>query len=438
VALISWQPVCLGASASQGPASGRPQSGAPKSAALTSRDPKARLIHEMKASPAVWKTARRSRISRASPNEHGGMIDGIPNYVRLDAGVENRLAKAGLTAPLWNQAEADDPVGRAFLGLVESCIRHVCEILKISAPISFAVSRSHKAQAYAFQNEGKPFFVITSGLARGLTALSRHLALSEWQLLDNWPDAWIPRRPAFADRQAGLLHVFFCHCSLLSEADRARSALISQIATTFIVMHEIGHLVNGHLASGAYANGAISETAAEADANLALTRRALEYDADAFAVQHTLGIARGLVGRPTILGDETTPAQLIQLVMAGIATAQLFFEAFDPGSDPPLTQRTHPPAWVRLYNAMAMFDAIHARDMKSPPWRNLDIRRLNELVLLGREIALSDSGVPIMEEALNGTVPILMSSFTDEVRTRWLELRPRLMASKMGVPSLAL
>ncbi len=130
---------------------------------------------------------------------------------------------------------------------------------------------------------------------------------------------------------AGLQHLFFCDCSLLSEADQARSTLISQTATTFIVMHELGHLVNGHLASDVYASGAISETASDADLALALTRRALEYDADAFAVQHTLGVAQGLVGRPTFLGAETTPAQLVQLVMIGIAVAQLYFEAFDPG-----------------------------------------------------------------------------------------------------------
>lgn len=367
------------------------------------------------------------------------MIAGIPNYVRLDSGVENRLSAAGLTAPLWSQREAEHPIGRAFLGLVESCIRHVCEIDKVTTPIRFAVSQSHKAQAYAFSNDGAPFIVLTMGLARGLTALSRHLALSDWQLLDDLPEAWIPRRPAFADRQAGLLHLFFCHCSLLSEVDRARSTLISQTATTFIVMHELGHLVNGHLASGIYANGALSETATETDPDLALTRRALEYDADAFAVQHTLGIARGWVGRPTIFAAETTPAQFVHLVMAGIATAQLFFEAFDPALDQPFTLRTHPPAWIRLYNAMAMFDAVHARDMKTPPWRDVDIRRLNELTLLGREIALSGSGVPMMEEALGGAAAsALMSSFTDEVRARWLELRPRLTAAKLGMHNLAL
>lgn len=368
------------------------------------------------------------------------MIPEAPNYVRLNSGIENRLLEAGLDAPLWGESEALEPVGRAFLGLIESCIGHVRSVDRVSVPVRFAVSRSYRAQAHAFHNDGAPFFVLAEGLARGLTALSRHLALSDWVFLEAPPQSWIPRRPAFADRQAGLLHLFFGHCSLLTEADRARSTLISQTATTFIVMHELGHLVNGHLASGIYASGAISETAADADFDLALTRRALEYDADAFAVQHTLGVASGLIGRPTFLSAETTPAQLVQLVMIGIAVAQLYFEAFDPGLDQPLAQRTHPPAWIRQYNAMAMFDAIHARDMKAPPWRDVEVRRLNELALIGREIALSDSGVPMIAEALGGgpAASTLLSEFSNAVRARWLELRPRLTAAKLGAHNLAL
>lgn len=368
------------------------------------------------------------------------MISGSPNYVRLNGSVENRLLGAGLNAPVWGEAEARDPVGRGLLELIESCIEHVRRACSVTVPIRFVVSRSHKAQAHAFQNDGAPFFAVTEGLIRGLTALARHLALSDWLFVQEPPEAWIPQRPAFAERQAGLLHLFFGHFSLLAEADKARSTLISQTATTFIVMHELGHVVNGHLASGIYATGVISETAEDANLDLALTRRALEYDADAFAVQHTLGVACGLLGRSSVLGPNTNPAELVQLVMIGIAVAQLYFEAFDPGLSQPLSKRTHPPAWVRQYNAMAMFDAIHARDMKTPLWRDLEIRRLNELALLGREIALSDAGVPIIAEALGGgpAARTYLSEFTEAARARWSELRPRLTVAKLGTHNLAL
>jgi len=212
--------------------------------------------------------------------------------------------------------------------------------------------------------------------------------------------------------------------------------MLAATAINFVVLHELGHIINGHLASGVYGHGVIDETAPEIDADVRLTRRTLEFDADAFAALHNLSVSGGGASNLDInSGSEIESA--LRLVVAGGSLAQLFFEFFDPGIEEDYRPRTHPPALIRLKMFCSLYPSLYEREReRGSNWPDIDVPDVCSRMVAEREAALMAWSIPTSMVDI-GIAEAMATPFLREVRARWAQIRPALQAAKLGTSNLA-
>lgn len=113
----------------------------------------------------------------------------------------------------------------------------------------------------------------------------------------------------------------------IDETRREVSEYVSLLAIRFIVMHELGHLINGHahFLGSLYANdkiemifkGALSNITNKMEISYALDRRTLEMDADAFAATTSMTnlteIINNKESHPYLIDHLENPYQIFEL-----------------------------------------------------------------------------------------------------------------------------
>lgn len=222
---------------------------------------------------------------------------------------------------------------------------------------------------------------------------------------------------------------------------------ISTIAQMFVTYHELGHIINGHLRIDKVNNGNISELdgGEEGDAlseDDKLTIRTLEFDADAFAVQHTLMTISRF---PELHPENPISLQVkgvidaIHLTAAGVSLAMMCLQAYSWRSSASLTYSddTHPPIDIRVLNALAQCTHIAEELLNSKGVEDGSFQKASTEGYSAVELSLCElTGVRFdITNMLNWAE--ISIPHNEEIVKRWAELRPALMRVKYGKGNLA-
>jgi hypothetical protein len=205
--------------------------------------------------------------------------------------------------------------------------------------------------------------------------------------------------------------------------------LLTQMALTFLVFHELAHIKNGHLhLPRTLRLGAVSEENSKSNLNLDynLTVHTLEMDADCVACGHTLPL---FINQCEELFSSFKVKPAKAAVLAFSTVVYLMFRMFDrPDWDVlGMMHYTHPPAFVRHSNIMGWivtwFDELPNQDMS-----------IDGAIELVKEIELE-----LFRPAGFIMSPDIIQFFEDghmlykrQLDRRWRELRPMLEQHLLG------
>ncbi|MCP3386185.1 hypothetical protein NLM31_37975 [Bradyrhizobium sp. CCGUVB4N] len=321
--------------------------------------------------------------------------------------LENDLMRAGMAAPLIDEKQLvatsiEERIARTSF----HCISYIRSDLEIDEELFVAVSEATR-NALAI---GKArCFVVSVGLISGVANLAINLYQSK-VFRDIW-DAPAPLYPLnhlpIRTREEAIAQLLV----KIGPVDLIPQPLLGALidfAVEFIAFHELGHLVNGHLMLDSIAS--ISELASVDDADQLRTSRALEYDADAFAVLHCLHWAKtradGLTGWYEFLNNndqQTWKTMIVAILLVVVAMDR----RIDDGTAD-YARSTHPPPHIRAFEVMSLIG------------RNFD-RRQNELGLP----VLSDwqETLPSLRARLELAIAeIGQSTWDTEKHDRWMDV----------------
>ncbi|MFL5019702.1 MAG: hypothetical protein ACJ8EW_26640, partial [Rhizobium sp.] len=206
-----------------------------------------------------------------------------------------------------------------------------------------------------------------------------------------------------------------------------------------LVLHELGHIVNGHLALGKTVNGVtyILEYDLEADRNENITHQALEMDADCFA---NLFCVQGALTRRLSIdqidtGDEgkRVEKRLQSYVFAVLAIIRGFDHA--PFEIETLFDSDHPPGGVRMGYLLAQM-LVMEKEGKID-FGGVNVKEATGKTAVSLERAISEA------TGIDGNGGNLLAafaigdSFLAPVLSRWAKVYPELNAAKISPFKLA-
>lgn len=338
--------------------------------------------------------------------------------------LETHLLQTSLVARI--AAHGDSPAGDGILKLLRRAVTYVEQTMGVRRPPShFLVLHPRSAaRALRFNGSGRTAFFVTSGLVNQLIGLSTVVAAYA-DLGFNAGFDWY-----YARRADGLADAAAADPLLGTFERRQLGRRLFQHALSSIALHEIGHVVNGHLALFPGARDVVlSEAELPEVADEMLTRRALEFDADAFAAQHTVRLAMADASDPQPGEDRRAEAWL------GLFIAHLIFEIYDP---PDSESTPHQSAAIRLRHSIGILmlvetlrsEAIGDPVPTSKPFWDQVLRReqaLSHFRLRSRHF---------VEYAATG-VRDQHGRWAAQMLARWALIRPDLTKLKDGIHNLA-
>lgn len=370
------------------------------------------------------------------------------NYLqpREFAAAESMLMRTKIAARLIPESEfQDDKISEMYANYVDALISQYLRDNEVDKEIRFVVVESPVVNAIAASGPKFDLIAITLWTLFSLDAAAVKITSSSiFSDILSGKAKPLSNISAEKSRKDALAELF---------DGKGKGAItntafaISKIAQIFITYHELGHIINGHLRIGRVKNGSISEISNDsAEVSLTkddkLTIRTLEFDADAFAVQHTLmAICKFPATNPgnPISLQVTGPLEAIQLTAAGISFAMMCLQAFSWRSSAVLTfaDDTHPPTDLRVLNAMAQCTHIAESFIEK---NDLPPGSFHKATLEGKaavELSLCEiTGVNFdIENMLNWAR--LSIEHNHASLKRWAELRPALMKVKYGKANLA-
>jgi hypothetical protein len=336
--------------------------------------------------------------------------------------LENPLVKM----PGYIFLQRDLPAGsiaQGMAGLMAQCIHYLEVCLGIKEKITCAVVASPTHNAGAIYSTDT--IVLTVGLQVRIQSLITKLSRSAQ--IDKIFASQVPsllfrnvaksRRQAIAelmnnvDRTAALGHLY-----------RSMPMLLS-----FVAFHELGHLVNGHRV---FRQGAstMSEAQEVIPDDIYLTNRALEFDADAFAVEHTYRMQLEYINRGFLGHSLEKPKEWVFIMVA--LAAYVVAVSFDTREPLPGQKLTHPIAPVRARFITLFLEQFLANALvHEPGCPNLSDGHLGN-VIRGVENAISEIG----NSALNPDDFSFWEGVArrdhQETFSRWQAIQPALEAAK--------
>ena len=344
--------------------------------------------------------------------------------------LENGLFNAGMAALPFREEEIVPMTMEArTVATSSTCIEFVRNYLGIDEALYVALNRA-RSNAVAI---GKArCFVISLGYVADMVVLIAHLYQSSY-FQDIWrsgsnrgPLTNTPKR----SREEALAWMFETPAPVKDVPAPLSIALLS-FCIEFTAFHELGHLVNGHLTSG---NSAIAEMATIDDRDRLLTRRALEMDADAFAVQRCLEWAKL---RSDTLDSNFEFLKGNQNSWITMITAMfLVVVAMDRKPDktfPDYNSFTHPPPYIRGFEVMAVVNRVFER-WQAEKGLVLPVDWANTIVRIRGciEAAIADVGDSGWNQAAHDRWMSVIIQHDTALLARWAKLRPQLDRRKLG------
>ncbi|MGR9420684.1 hypothetical protein [Rhizobium leguminosarum] len=225
----------------------------------------------------------------------------------------------------------------------------------------------------------------------------------------------------------------------LGEVGNSFRRYLEFMATEWLVMHEIGHIVNGHLAVGSTANGLtyILEQDPAADRDYNITSQALEVDADCFAnmfcLQYSLG--RPLdVEKDGASQDEILVARLKPYLFSMLSVLRGFDHA--PLRLETLFDSDHPPGCIRMSYLSAQMLTMQSE--ATIDFKGANLLEVGGLTAVTLERAISQAtGINSQGGNFLPAVSIPDEVFRKPVLSRWARIYPELNAIKLTPFKLA-
>lgn len=214
---------------------------------------------------------------------------------------------------------------------------------------------------------------------------------------------------------------------------------LDSTALEWLVLHELGHIVNGHLALGKTVNGVtyILEYDLEADRNENISHQALEMDADCFANLFCLqgALTRRLSIDQIDTGDEgkRVEKRLQSYVFAVLAIIRGFDYA--PFEIETLFDSDHPPGGVRMGYLLAQMLMMEKEGKID--FGGVNVKEATGKTAVSLERAISEA------TGIDGNGGNLLAafaigdSFLAPVLSRWAKVYPELNAAKISPFKLA-
>jgi hypothetical protein len=323
--------------------------------------------------------------------------------------------------------------------IADGVIDRVRKRHNVSEQIYFAIVQTSAVNAVAISNGGAKLdcIVISTGMLTIIASSVRKLLGSTyfrmiWSGQDFPP---IPTPPT-RSRQDAIRDVFF------EDVDpnlREEETILWQFCLEFIVLHELGHIINGHTRIDALQSACVYEISPDVQSDR-LTRRTFEMDADNFAVnQHLIRLKEVQpleAHHPAALFLLDDRARLLTF-MASIAPIIFMFEAHHRDAPGTYLDNTHPPAYIRNWICLAHAKTYLASWISRGESIPSDYEEILVRAHVGAFLAIADLGQAAFSldesKAWHDAVPL-----HDEANLRrWAELRPRLEKVKYGNHALA-
>lgn len=344
--------------------------------------------------------------------------------------LEGPLIGAKMFAPIYQEKDLQlISIERMTVATSSICIDFVRSMLGINEKLYTALSR---AAANAIAVGPSRCFVISYGYVSDIVTLIAHLYESSyfrsiWESEGSVPQStWTPKR----SREEAIARMFETPAPLTNMPLPLYLGLVG-FCIEFTAFHELGHLVNGHLSSG---GSEIAEMATIDDRDKLLTRRALEMDADAFAVQKCLEWIQmrtdTLSSNHGFLKDKQTA--WITMI-AAIFLVIIAMDRTPSKALPDYCTFTHPPPYIRGFEVLAVVNRVFER------WR--DERGLLlpdnwfERILRVRgaiESAIAEVGESGWDVAAHERWLSVMIQHDTQLLARYAKLRPDLDRRKLG------
>jgi hypothetical protein len=358
------------------------------------------------------------------------VMEEYPHYFRDDFGpVESHLR------PMPGRLLAHDelknsPAISMVAQIADNIIARTRSIHNIIEPIKFTLVDSSVANAMAIRAGGVDCIAISLELVFSLAAAtSRLFASSRFPLI--WKSEEFPTLtgPFERSRQQAMHRVLIHIDEAIDPTDE--SMALWQVCVEFIVLHELGHTINGHIRSGIRNNIDKLEES--------LTRRTTELDADCFAVKELIRRAIQDSSSPNYIGYNLTNNTRSRLLtfMTAVAVVIYAFEANAWQKAGEYQTSTHPPAYIRNWAcsaaAVAVVDLWTSRGME--PISDFD--ELSQRALYGTFLAIAELGrCGFDREEFYRWHSVVVAHDTANL-IRWAQVRPTLEAFKYGSHALA-
>lgn len=214
----------------------------------------------------------------------------------------------------------------------------------------------------------------------------------------------------------------------------------TRLALIFLVGHEMAHITNGHLSLDPKNIDAIIEICIDVrDPKNIL--RAMENDADLFAIYQTFGLAteaqKSIFDSNIICDIETDPTKRLKCAMLAILVCLNLFDCFNPRN---ITSATpHPSYYDRVWFAQCFMDACLAvmlTEKKSAA--KIDSDDLSALAVFVRVAALRITGRSLdFETVWQSLVTGELSAEHDERVSAWRTLGAELERHQHCDPAIA-
>ncbi|MGO8079919.1 hypothetical protein [Rhizobium leguminosarum] len=344
-----------------------------------------------------------------------------------------------------DEGDAVSKIGANVFDVARQLIDSTLVGLKATATIYVAVvadaERSFQACAVELGGDEYCILIWLAAVARTSRALSRLLetpsSVDFFKL--NVAAPKIETVPQGQDTFTAYQAISLLPNASLGETGDQFCSHLTSMALEWLVLHELGHIVNGHLAMGGSANDLryILEENPSASQDENLTGQALEVDADCFANQHCLHRS---LNRPNILDDSAAhEADLL----AGRLKAYLFsflsiLRSFEhsPFAIETMFHFDHPPGGIRMNYLLAQMLAIENEGKVN--FKGVDLAEAAAATTAALERSISQAtGINSQGGNFLSVISLSDDAFRKPVLSRWAKIYPELNAVKLTPGKLA-
>ncbi len=366
---------------------------------------------------------------------------------KYHAYIDKTLLENGYDVPvIWSLEGIEDPlysIASRLLSFAEGTVKRTREGREVSQEIYVAVVADDEFQAAALPlPDGAYCILIWARVWMDCLLAPRHLigtptfaSFFETDQTDHAvsvPEG-ITSSTAFHD------YLMKSSCDAMTDDNDSASILVSYAMIEWLVLHELGHIINGHVRGVTTLTTArfiIERVPGHIDHDENITWQTLEFDADAFATQHLMIFAK-LAEQPfaeKLRKSEKHGGAAWALLASVVVSLIGKFLEYEVDYERELFVADHP--WGELRAIMSLTTALEV--LNQHPW-NIPYEKGIEIA--GPAVLLADRAIFDVtgrrpDKKLIKVLDV-RDGYMDVILKRWAKIRPSLVPHHLGKGNLA-